>query len=79
MVRHWQCARRLWPDTMRLQLPLDDCCRLVLPYNAVHSIQETKQIPNECSGLCQRIRTLLEVYGYVVFFFTHPIRGSGYV
>ena len=37
-VRHWQSARRLWPDTRRLQLPLDDCCRLVLPYNAVHSI-----------------------------------------
>ena len=31
-------AQRLWPDTRRLQLPLDDCCRLVLPYNAVHSI-----------------------------------------
>ena len=31
----------------RLQLPLDDCCRLVLPYNAVHSIQQTKQIPND--------------------------------
>ena len=26
-VRHWQSARRLWPDTRRLQLPLDDCCR----------------------------------------------------
>ena len=25
---------------------LDDCCRLVLPYNAVHSIQQTEQIPN---------------------------------
>ena len=34
-VRHWQSARRLWPDTRRLQLPLDDCCRLVLPYHAV--------------------------------------------
>ena len=34
-VRHWQSARRLWPDTKRLQLPLDDCCRLVLPYHAV--------------------------------------------
>ena len=28
-------------------MPLDDCCRLVLPYNAVHSIQQTKQIPND--------------------------------
>ena len=26
-VPHWQSARRLWPDTRRLQLPLDDCCR----------------------------------------------------
>ena len=46
-VGHWQSARGLWPDTRRLQLPLDDCCRLVLPYNAVHSIQQTKQIPND--------------------------------
>ena len=46
-VRHWQSAQRLWPDTRRLQLPLDDCCRLVLPYNAVHSIQQTEQIPND--------------------------------
>ena len=34
-VRHWQSARRLWPDTRRLQLPLDD------------SIQQTDQIPND--------------------------------
>ena len=47
-VRYWQSARRLWPDTRRLQqLPLDDCCRLVLPYNAEHSIQQTKQIPDD--------------------------------
>ena len=46
-VRHWQSAQRLWPDNRRLQLPLDDCCRLVLPYNAVHNIQQTKQIPND--------------------------------
>ena len=24
-----------------------DCCRLVLPYNAVHNIQQTQQIPND--------------------------------
>ena len=35
-VRHWQSARRLWPDMRRLQLPLDDCCRLVIPYHAIH-------------------------------------------
>ena len=26
---------------------MDDCCRLVLPYNAVYSIQQTGQIPND--------------------------------
>ena len=26
---------------------MDDCCRLVLPYNSVHSIQQTEQIPND--------------------------------
>ena len=46
-VCHWQSVRTLWPDTRRLQLPLDDCCRLVLPYNAVHSIQQKEQIPND--------------------------------
>ena len=41
-VRHCQSARRLWPDTRRLQLPLDDCCRLVLPYHAIqHSTDGT--------------------------------------
>ena len=34
-VSHWQSARRLWPDTRRLQLPMDDCCRLVLTYHAL--------------------------------------------
>ena len=42
-VRHWQSTQRFWPDTSRLQLPLDDCCRLVLPY----SMQQTEQIPND--------------------------------
>ena len=46
-VCHWQSARRLWPDTRRLQLPLDDCCGLVLPYNVIRSIQQTKQISND--------------------------------
>ena len=46
-VYHWQSAQRLWPDTRRLQLLLDDCCRLVLLYKAVHSIQQTEQIPND--------------------------------
>ena len=31
----WQSAQKLCPDTWRLQLPLDDCCKLVLPYHAV--------------------------------------------
>ena len=34
-VSHWQSARRLWPDTRRLQLPLDECFRLVLPYHVI--------------------------------------------
>ena len=46
-VRHWQSAQRLWPNTRRLQLPLYDCCRLVLQYNAEHSIQQTEQISND--------------------------------
>ena len=29
-VCHWQSAQRLWLDTRRLQLPLDDCCRLII-------------------------------------------------
>ena len=40
-VWHWQSAQRLWPDTKRLQLPSDDCCRLCV---CVHSIQQTEQI-----------------------------------
>ena len=39
-VRHLQSARRLWPDTRRLQLPLDDCCRLVLPYHAKQHVTD---------------------------------------
>ena len=54
-VLHWLCCWAEEPgyatgnppeDYGQMQLPLDDCCRLVLPYNAVHSIQQTKQIPN---------------------------------
>ena len=42
-VRHWQSARRLWPDTRRLQPSLDDCCpRLVPLYHAVqHAMDGT--------------------------------------
>ena len=46
-VCQWQSAQRIWPDTRRMQLPLDDCYRQVLPYNAVHSIQQAEQIPND--------------------------------
>ena len=43
-VRHWQSAQKLWPDTRRPQLPLDDCCRLVLPYHAIqHATDGTDQ------------------------------------
>ena len=41
-VHHWQSARRLWPDTRRLQLLLDDCCRLVLLYTAF--IQQNRSL-----------------------------------
>ena len=34
-VCHWQSAHRLWPDSWKMQLPLNDCCRLVLPYRAI--------------------------------------------
>ena len=34
-VCHWQSARILWPDTRRLQRPLDDCCILVFPHHAI--------------------------------------------
>ena len=38
----WQSARRLWPNTWRLQLLLDDCCRLVPPYHVVqHATDRT--------------------------------------
>ena len=41
-VHHWQSAQRLWPNTWRLQLPLDDCYRLVLPYHALqHAVDGT--------------------------------------
>ena len=41
-----QSVRRLWPDTRRLQLPLDDCCRLVLPYHAIqHATDGTVTSP----------------------------------
>ena len=57
-VLHWQSAGRLWPDTRRLQLPLDDCYRLVLLYNAVHSIQRTEQIPNDPPGWRRKVLLL---------------------
>ena len=38
-----QCER-LWPDTWRLQLSLHNCCRLVLPYQAVqHATDGTRK------------------------------------
>ena len=69
MVRHWQSARRLWPDTRRLQLPLDDCCRLVLPYNAVHSIQQMQQIPNDPPRMGAKSTTTSN----------HPSTPTGYI
>ena len=42
---HWQTARRLWPDRRRLQLTLDDCCRLVL--RTMPNSMLTEQILND--------------------------------
>ena len=39
-VRHWQSDLRLWPDMRRLQLPLNDRCRLVLPLDAVQHVTD---------------------------------------
>ena len=33
-------------------------CRLVLPYNAVHSIQQTKQIPNDPPWMGRKVLLL---------------------
>ena len=46
-LRNQGMPRRLRPNTRRLQLPLDDCCRLMISFNAEHSIQQTDQIPND--------------------------------
>ena len=53
-LRHWQSARRLWPDTRRLQLPLDDCCR---PENKIFELKlcfkclKGKHGASECVGI----------------------------
>ena len=51
-VRRWQSARRLWLDTWRLQLPLCNCCRLVLPYHVVqHATDEhISNDPSQAEG-----------------------------
>ena len=55
-------------------MPLDDCCRLVLPYNAVHSIQQTEQIPNDPPQMAAKSTTtsnhpstpnILYIYNYI--------------
>ena len=57
-VLHWLCCWAKEPgyatgnppedySQIRGGCSLDDCCRLVLPYNAEHSIQQTGQIPND--------------------------------
>ena len=62
-VRQLQSARSLWPDTWRLQLPLDDWCRLVLLYHAVKHVTDgtdpcdtpqmgAKRTTNVTSNLC---------------------------
>ena len=52
----WQKEWRLWPDWWRLQLPFDDCCRLVLPYHVVE--HATDGITNKLSQMETTINTL---------------------
>ena len=41
-VRRLLATLRLWSETRSLQLPFDDCCRLLFPYHAVqHATEET--------------------------------------
>ena len=39
-------------------MPLDNCCRLVLPYNAEQSIQQTEQISNDPPGWGRKVLIL---------------------
>ena len=57
-VHHWQSARRLWPDTRRLQLLLDDCCRLVLLYKAVTAFNRRNRSLMTLSGWGRKILLL---------------------
>ena len=64
--RHWQSARRLWPGTRRLQLPLDNCFRLVLAYKAIHSIQQTEQIPNDPPRMGRKVLLLVIILVFLL-------------
>ena len=57
-VHHWQSARRLWPDTRRLQLLLDDCCRLVLLHKAVTAFNRRNRSLMTLSGWGRKILLL---------------------
>ena len=57
-VHHWQSARRLWPDTRRLQLLLDVCCRLVLLYKAVTAFNRRNRSLMTLSGWGRKILLL---------------------
>ena len=39
-VQRWQSARRLWPDTWRMEFPLNDDYRLVRPYHALRDARD---------------------------------------
>ena len=54
-VTYWQSSRRLRPDSWRLQLPLDDCCRLVLLCHAVLSMRQTEEIPVTFPGWGRKV------------------------
>ena len=53
-----QSARRLWPDTRRLQLLLDDCCRLVLLHKAVKAFNRRNRFLMTLSGWGRKILLL---------------------
>ena len=57
-VHHWQSARSLWPDTRRLQLLLDDCCRLVLLHKAVTAFNRRNRSLMTLSGWGRKILLL---------------------
>ena len=73
-VCHWQSAQRLWPDSWRLQLPLDDCCRLMLPYHALkHATDGTDPRDPDRMGAKVLLLAIIPVPQKRACSHTHPI------